>query len=388
MSKNQISNGAEYAPTAKTKQVVQPGEFVFASAFMDHGHIYGQTDALKKAGATLKWAYDPDQERLAQFLKENPEAQAADSYDQILNDPEIRMVTSAVVPAERAEIGFQALQVGKDYFTDKSPFTSMEQLEKARKIVAETNQKYMVYYSERLHNEAGMRAGQLIADGAVGRVLQVLNLAPHRLEKAARPDWFFDKEKYGGILTDIGSHQFEQFLAYTGARDATINFARVDNFNNPDKPGLEDFGEASLTADNGASFYCRVDWFTPDGSPVWGDGRTFVIGTEGTLEVRKYSDPCRQAPDSRIFLTNGEKEQEIECFGNIGFPFFDDLILDSLNRTEKAMTQAHVFKAAELSMKAQAFADAIKYKGASSSAAHAKQQPVPLYRNRMLRSAS
>jgi len=359
MSKDQISNGAEYAPTAEAEQVVQPGEFVFASAFMDHGHIYGQTDSLKKAGATLKWAYDPDQERLAEFLKKNPEAQAADSYDQILNDPEIRMVTSAAVPSERAEIGFHALEAGKDYFTDKSPFTTLEQLEKARKIVAETNQKYMVYYSERLHNEAGMRAGQLIADGAVGRVLQVVTLAPHRLEKAARPDWFFDKEKYGGILTDIGSHQFEQFLAYTGARDATINFARAENFNNPDKPGLDDFGEASLTADNGASFYCRVDWFTPDGSPVWGDGRTFVIGTEGTLEVRKYMDPCRQAPDSRIFLTNGEKEQEIECFGKVGFPFFGDLILDSLNRTETAMTQEHTFKAAELSMKAQALADAI-----------------------------
>jgi predicted dehydrogenase len=188
-------------------------------------------------------------------------------------------------------------------------------------------------------------------------VLQVVNLAPHRLSKDIRPDWFFDKEQYGGIITDIGSHQFEQFLSYTGAKDATVNFARVANFNHPDKPGLEDFGEASMTADNGASFYCRMDWFTPDGSPVWGDGRTFVVGTEGTLEVRKYMDPCRQAPDSRIFLTNGEEQQEIECFEHVGFPFFGELILDSINRTENAMTQEHAFKAAELSMKAQAMAD-------------------------------
>ena len=177
------------------------------------------------------------------------------------------------------------------------------------------------------------------------------------MSKDIRPDWFFDKEKYGGIITDIGSHQFEQFLSYTGAKDATVNFARVANFNHPDKPGLEDFGEASLTADNGASFYCRMDWFTPDGSPVWGDGRTFVVGTEGTLEVRKYMDPCRQAPDSRIFLTNGEEQQEIGCFESVGFPFFGELILDCVNRTENAMTQEHAFKAAELSMKAQAMAD-------------------------------
>jgi predicted dehydrogenase len=357
MSKHQISSGADYAPTAATVNVVEPGAFVFASAFLDHGHIYGQTNGLKDAGATLKWVFDPDDEMVAAFVEMHPEAKAADSYEQILDDPEIQMVAAAAVPSERAAIGFQALQAGKDYFTDKSPFTTLEQLEQARKLVTETGRRYMVYYSERLHNEGGMAAGQLIADGAVGKVLQVINLAPHRLSKAARPDWFFEKEKYGGILTDIGSHQFEQFLHYTGAQDASINFARVGNFNNPDKPGLEDFGEASLTADNGASFYCRLDWFTPDGSASWGDGRTFVVGTEGTLEVRKYMDVARSAPASKIFLVNGTHEQEIDCLNNTGFPFFGELILDSINRTENAMTQEHAFKAAELSMKAQLMAD-------------------------------
>ena len=357
MANQEIGNGATYAPSAAAEKVVGPGEFKFAAAFLDHGHIYGQTNGLKDAGGSLKWVYDPDPEKVAQFLEKNPEARVADSYAQLLDDPDIRMIAAAAIPCERAAIGIQCLEAGKDYFTDKSPFTTLAQLEQAQQIVAATGQKYMVYYSERLHNEAGMKAGALIAEGAIGHVLQVINLAPHRLSKKIRPAWFFDKKQYGGILTDIGSHQFEQFLAYTGAKDATINFARVENFNNPDTPGLEDFGEASLTADNGASFYCRLDWFTPDGSPAWGDGRTFVVGTEGTLEVRKYMDPGRKAPDSRIFLTNSETQAEIDCFEKVGFPFFGELILDSLNRTECAMTQEHVFKAAELSMKAQALAD-------------------------------
>ncbi len=351
-----IGNGATYAPTAKAEQVVAPGGFNFAAAFLDHGHIHGQTNGLKDAGGTLKWVYDPDPQKVAAFLEKNPEARVANSYLQILGDPEIRMVAAAAIPNVRAEIGFQCLEAGKDYFTDKSPFTTLGQLATAREKVAETGCRYMVYYSERLHNEGAMKAGELIADGAIGRVLQVVNLAPHRLAKDTRPDWFFQKEKYGGIITDIGSHQFEQFLAYTGAQDAKINFARVANFNNPDTPELEDFGEVSLTADNGASFYCRMDWFTPSGLPVWGDGRTFVVGTEGTIEVRKYMDPSRQAPDSRVFLVNGS-EQEIECHENVGFPFFGELILDSLHRTENAMTQAHAFKAAELSLKAQALAE-------------------------------
>lgn len=357
MNKHQISNGVDYAPTAEAEKVVEPDGFIFASAFLDHGHIYGQTNGLKDAGATLKWVYDTDPSKVSAFVEKNPGVRVAESYEQILSDAEVQMICAAAVPSERAGIGFRALKAGKDYFTDKAPFTSLDQLAEARSLTAETDRKYMVYYSERLHNEAGMKAGELIADGAVGRVLQVINLAPHRLSKESRPDWFFNKEAYGGILTDIGSHQFEQFLAYTGAEDAEINFARVENFNNPDKPGLEDFGEASLTADNGASFYCRIDWFTPDGSASWGDGRTFVVGTEGVLEVRKYMDVARQAPASKIFLVNGKEEQEIDCMGNTGFPFFGNLILDCLNRTENAMTQQHAFKAAELSMKAQALAD-------------------------------
>ncbi len=357
MSKTNIASGATYAPTAEAKKVVEPGEFVFAAAFLDHGHIYGQVNGLRDAGGTLKYVYDTEPDRIAAFIEKNPEVMVADSFEQILHDDSVRMVAAAAVTSERAGIGFRTMDAGKDYFTDKAPFTTLEQLETARARVKETGKKYMVYFSERLHNEGAMKAGELIARGAIGQVVQVVNLAPHRLSKDIRPDWFFEREKYGGIITDIGSHQFEQFLAYTNAKDATIEFARVANYTCPDKPELQDFGEAMLVADNGASFYCRIDWLTADASPVWGDGRTFVVGTEGSIEVRKYMDVARKAPDSVVFLVNGEREEEFPCLGNVGFPFFGKLILDSLNRTETAMTQEHAFKSAELALKAQALAE-------------------------------
>lgn len=215
----------------------------------------------------------------------------------------------------------------------------------------------MTYYAERLHNDAAWRAGELIGEGAIGRVLNVVNLAPHRLDAAGRPDWFFDKARYGGILTDLGSHQAEQFLSYASASDARVTMARVANLDHPEYPGLEDFGEFALLADNGASFYARVDWFTPDGQAVWGDGRTFIVGTDGTMELRKYEDVARGAPASRLFLTDAGGERELDCHGRTGFPFFGALILDTLARTENAMSQAHAFRAAELSLEAQRLAD-------------------------------
>ncbi|MEP5567266.1 MAG: Gfo/Idh/MocA family oxidoreductase [Halioglobus sp.] len=355
-----IKDGANYAPTSKAEKVVAPGEFVFASAFLDHGHIYGQTNGLIDAGASLKYVYDPDPAKVERFVETYPSVTVAQSFQQILDDPAVQLVNGAAIPNERANIGLAVMESGKDYFTDKSPFTSLEQLAAVEEAVARTGQKYAVYYAERLHNDAAWRAGELIADGAIGRVLQVLNLAPHRLAKQTRPDWFFDKQCYGGILTDIGSHQVEQFLTYADCSDATINFARVENFSHPDKPGLEDFGEISLTGDNGASFYTRVDWYTPEGLRTWGDGRTFIVGSEGTIELRKYLDVAGQAPASNLVLVNAEGESIQECLDQTGFPFFGQFILDCVHRTEKAMSQRHAFKAAQLSMQAQSIADSAR----------------------------
>ena len=109
-----------------------------------------------------------------------------------------------------------ALEAGKHFFVDKPPFTTLGQLEEARKLAARTGLKYMPYYAERIHNEAAERAGELVQQGRIGKVVQVLITAPHRLSKAARPKWFFERKQYGGILCDIGSHQFEQLLYFSG----------------------------------------------------------------------------------------------------------------------------------------------------------------------------
>ena len=228
--------------------------------------------------------------------------------------------------------------------------------ETARAKVEATKRKYMVYYSERLHVESAVLAGQLIKEGAIGRVLHVAGFGPHRINIPSRPEWFFLKRYYGGILADIGSHQIEQFLYYSGASDAEVLHSKVANYNHKNYPELEDFGDATLAADNGATGYFRVDWFTPDGLPTWGDGRTLIMGTEGYIELRKYIDVGRDNTPDHLYLVNHEGVQHISAAGKVGFPFFGELILDCINRTENAMTQAHAFKAAELCLKAQAMA--------------------------------
>ena len=355
---SQKSDGQNYAPQGKPSPVVKPGEFVFAASHLEHGHIYGQCNGLTEAGATLKWVYDADPKKVAAFQAKFPAVKVARSFDEILADPEVKLVAAAAIPNERGALGGRVMQAGKDYFTDKTPFTTFDQLAEAKKVAAATGKKYMVYFSERLHVESAMFATDLVQQGAIGRVIQVLGLGPHR-EGTGRPAWFWKREQYGGILCDIGSHQFEQFLTYSGATDASVMHAAVANHAHPDHPEFEDFGEANLLGNNGATNYIRVDWFTPPGLSTWGDGRMIILGEKGYIELRKYVDDGRDKAGDNVYIVDQQGERYVNVAGKVGFRFFGELILDCLNRTEKAMTQAHAFKAAELCLKAQAAAKKI-----------------------------
>lgn len=342
-----------YAPKGKRNPVCRPGEFPFAAVGLDHGHIYGMCNGLLEAGAELKCVYDSDPEKVAQFRETYPEAAVCASYEDILSDPDVRLIACAAVPCERADIGLRTMRAGKDFFSDKAPLTTLEQLTECRAVAAETGRKFMAYFSERLHVECAVYAGQLIRDGAIGRVIHMDGFGPHRLAPATRPEWFFDGEKSGGILCDIGCHQIEQFLHFTGAQDAKIEYARTANYHTASHRRFEDFGELALTGDNGASAYIRVDWFTPDSLPVWGDGRVFLIGTEGTIELRKYINIATQETSDHLFLCTNHETRHIEAAGTVGFPFFGKLIRDCLDRTENAMPQEHVFRVMALALQAQ-----------------------------------
>lgn len=346
-------DGMNYAPKGNINRVVEKGEFQFAAIGLDHGHIYGMSNGLIEAGGEVVAVYDPDPKKVEDFCEKYPGVKAAQSEEEILQDPSIKLIASACIPVDRSALGLRALDHGKHYFADKPAFTKKEQVEEARQKTAETGLKWGIYYGERLHVESAVFAGQLIDEGAIGRVIQVIGTGPHRANVDSRPDWFFDPESYGGILCDIGSHQIEQFLHYAGAKDAKVMHSKIGNYNHPDYPEFEDFGDATLIADNGATFYFRVDWFTPDGLGTWGDGRALILGTEGYIEIRKYIDIARSNSSNHLYLVNHEGEKHFELSGKVGYPFFGEFILDCLNGTENAMSQEHAFKAAELCIEAQ-----------------------------------
>jgi len=331
----------------------------FAVIGVNHAHINSQVNAVLRGGGELVSVFAKEPDLAAAFLKSFPQAKRAAGENEILEDPSIQLVLSAAIPDERAPIGIRVMQHGKDYMSDKPGITTLDQLAEVRRVQAQTKRIYSIMYSERLENRATVKAGELVKAGAIGQVVQTIGLGPHRMTPKTRPAWFFERPRYGGILCDIGSHQADQFLFFTGSTRADVVAAQVANVHTQEHPTFEDFGDVTLRGDKGAG-YIRVDWFTPDGLATWGDGRLTILGTDGFIEVRKNIDIAGKPGESHLFLVDQKETRYIDC-RDVVLPYGEQLVSDVVNRTETAMPQQHCFLATELMLKAQQQAQRVTF---------------------------
>lgn len=333
----------------------------FSVVNINHAHINGMTEAIKRGGGELVAVYAKEPELLAAYTKQFPEVKVARSEKEILEDPSIQLILSSGIPDERAPLGIRAMQHGKDYLVDKPGVITLEQLAEVRRVQKETKRIYSIMYSERFENRATVKAGELVKAGAIGKVIQTIGMGPHRINPSSRPEWFFDKKRYGGIITDIGSHQFDQYLFFTDTTKADVVASQIGNTNFPQYPKFEDFGDVMLSG-NGGMGYIRVDWFTPGGLGSWGDGRLTILGTDGYIEIRKNIDIASGHPGgNHLYLVDKKETRYIDC-SKEPLPFGQLFVDDVVNRTETAMPQAHCLLATELALKAQKFAKVINLK--------------------------
>ena len=337
----------------------EPG-IKFSVISINHSHIYGMVDAVTRGGGQLVSFYAKEPDLTSAFAKKYPQAKPVRNQKEILEDNSIQLILSSGIPADRAPLGIEVMQHGKDYLVDKPGITTLEQLEAVRRVQKETKRMYTIMYSERLENRATVKAGELVKAGIIGNVIQTIGMGPHRMNPQSRPEWFFDKKYFGGIITDIGSHQFDQFLFFTGSTKASIVSAQVGNVHYPQYPQFEDFGDVMIRGNNGTG-YIRVDWFTPDGLNTWGDARLTILGTEGYIEIRKNIDIGGREGGNHLFIVNQKETRYINC-NKDPLPFGELFVNDVINRTEIAMPQEHCFLATELALKAQKSAQKLDFK--------------------------
>ncbi|KQO83897.1 Gfo/Idh/MocA family oxidoreductase [Rhizobium sp. Leaf262] len=327
----------------------------FATIGINHNHIFGQTNCLLNAGAELVGFHAVEDDLAKEYADTFSGVPRVDDKRKLLDDPSIDLIVSAAIPDERAPLAIDAMRAGKDVMVDKPGMVTLDQLAAVKKVQEETGRIFSVLYSEHFENRATVKAGELVAAGAIGKVVSMAGFGPHRLRASTRPQWFFERERYGGILVDIASHQCEQFLFFGNVDTADILFARVSNKANPQSPGLQDSGDIHL-ATHDVDGFIRVDWFTPDGLPSWGDGRLFITGKQGAIEIRKNVDVAGRDGGNHLFLTDRNGVKHIDC-ADVPLPYGPQLLDDIRNRTETAMPQARCFAAMEIALKAQQIAE-------------------------------
>jgi predicted dehydrogenase len=311
------------------------------------------TGLLREAGAELV-AFHGDEAMMGGFGKLFPDARATAEPRAILEDDSIQLVLCADVPAQRAATGVEVMRHGKDFFVDKPAAVTRAELAELRKAHEETGRLCTIFYSERLTSRATLRALELVRAGAIGEVVETVGLGPHQLGLAPRPEWFFDRARSGGILGDLASHQMDQFLVFTDSREAEVMAAQVANRANPDRPGFEDYGSALVRGDRGTG-YVRVDWYTPDGLGSWGDVRLTVLGSEGTIEVRKNVDPAGRPGADHLILVDAKETRHVDCSRD-PLDFGRRLLADVVERGETALPHARAFQAQDLALAAQELA--------------------------------
>jgi predicted dehydrogenase len=346
------------AAVRTTPRTQAPSRLKFSVCGTNHSHIFGMTDSVIRGGGELVSFYEAEPDLARQFASRYPRARQVASESAILEDTATGLVLSSIVPIHRAPLGIRVMKAGKDYMADKPGIITLDQLAEVRKVQAETKRIYSICYSERFENRATVKAGELVKAGAIGRVIQTIGMGPHRINPPDRPEWFWDPKQYGGIICDIGAHQFDQFLFFTNSTAGTIVSAQVGNVNHPDRPAFQDFGDVVVRGNRGTG-YVRLDWFTPAGLGVWGDGRLTILGTDGYIEARKYIDIGGKPGADHLFLVDKKGIQYIDA-QKTPLPYGPALVDDVLNRTETAMSQAHCFLATELALRAQSQAQVMK----------------------------
>ena len=332
----------------------------FAVIGIDHRHIYELTQYLIDAGLECAgwWPTTTNPHVLEGYRKRFPHLPEVAEKDRLLDDPTIQLIVTAAIPDERAALAIAAMRRGKDVLADKPGITTRADLAAMQATVAETGRKFTVVFGDRWSSPASARARELVQAGAIGRLVSTTGMSPHRMNRATRPDWFWHARTNGSILVDIGCHQIDSFLHLTGREDAEIVHAAIRSVA-PERtpvgdfqaPPFQDWGEMILRNDI-ATATMQMHWFTPDGLADWGDGRSFIVGTAGYIELRKNLDLAGRPGGQHLFLVTNERTEHIACAGQpVGT--FRAFAADLRDRTENAMSQSHCFAVCRLALEAE-----------------------------------
>ncbi|WP_405056649.1 Gfo/Idh/MocA family oxidoreductase [Kribbella sp. NBC_01505] len=231
---------------------------------------------------------DPDR-TVAERYATPYQAKVFTDHQQLLDETRPDVVMVAGIYADRGRAVVDALDAGAHVLADKPLCTSLTDLTAISEASRRNNRHVTVLLEKRYYPET-LAMAELIDE--LGTIHGVVSTGPHKLNRPTRPEWFFDRTRYGGLLNDLAVHDIDAALHFTGLTAGTVSGALAS------EPGFPRYGTATLTGP-GVLITAGVDWLTPAASPLHGDYRMKLVGSNGTAEL--------QWARKRLVLTTTDK---------------------------------------------------------------------------------
>lgn len=174
-------------------------------------------------------------------------AKATYDYRELLNDKNIDAIVNATPDHWHSQVLIDAVQAGKDVYTEKPFSLNIEQGEKMVKAVRATKQIVQVGMQRR-SSEAVRGAKKLVDDGVLGEVVM------------ARAQWFWNRKPMPRTATLQGNLDWDRFQGPAKQRRA-LDAVRFLNWRN-----FWDYSGGHMT-DQGTHLMDVIQWFCNDGNP-------------------------------------------------------------------------------------------------------------------------
>lgn len=316
-----------------------------AVAGMAHPHIHLVFEtAARRDDVTLVAISDPEP-GLREKYGAHVDVPAYTDHRELLANHDVDVVAVASVYSDRAAVVVDALRAGAHVIADKPLCTELSDVDLIEKAAAESGKDVALLFTKRYSRET-VAARKLLVDGALGQLTQIATTGPHKLLRPTRPDWFFRRATYGGILGDLAVHDVDLVLWLTGATEGVVSGAAGSSV--ADLPEFTNYGSALLRAGS-VTATLEVNWLTPSASPYHGDYRMRLTGTEGVAELY-------WARDRLVAVTNDAPPYGVELEPAV--PGVVDDVLDSISAGERPVIDtAASLAATRIALLAQQSAD-------------------------------
>ncbi|NLO74511.1 MAG: Gfo/Idh/MocA family oxidoreductase [candidate division WS1 bacterium] len=168
-----------------------------------HSYLIGITPGLRLQGIASR-----NPETREKIVAERG-CQAYESFEQVLEDPEVDLVVLATPNALHTDQAVQALEAGKNVVTDKVMALTLADCDRMI-AAAEKSGKLLTVFQNRRWDGDYLTVRQLMAEGKLGEVRSV-EVAGQRFGAWRGIDgWRGRKAMGGGKLYDLGAHLVDQ----------------------------------------------------------------------------------------------------------------------------------------------------------------------------------